>query len=85
MCVQVVQQLLDDQASLAQLERRFGESEAALSAAAEELVALRSLNFGDGHERDENVHAMMSDLHERVRSQLRWLCMTMSSIAGPRS
>eukprot|EP00892_Ulva_mutabilis_P003753 jgi/Ulvmu1/174/UM001_0178.1 len=63
---QVVQQLLDEQASLAQAERRLGESEAALSAAAEELVALRSLNFGSSHERDENVHAMMSDLHERV-------------------
>lgn len=65
-CAQIVQQLLEEQAAVGQLERRLGESEAALSAAAEELVALRSMNFGSGRQRDENLHAMMSQLHERV-------------------
>lgn len=65
--MQVVQQLLEEQGAVAQLERRLGESEAALGAAAEELVTLRSLNFGSGRERDEGVQAMMSQLHDRVR------------------
>lgn len=65
--MQVVQQLLEEQCAVAQLERRLGEAEAALSAAAEELVTLRSLNFGSGRDRDEGVQAMMTQLHDRVR------------------
>lgn len=52
---------------MAQLERRLGESEAALGAAAEELVTLRNLNVGSGRDRDEGVHTMMTQLHDRVR------------------
>lgn len=85
-----MQQLLEEQSAAAQLERRLGEAEVALSAAAEELVTLRNLNVGSGRDRDESVQAMMTQLHDRVRTHVlgggivcaQWIYIVLQTARG---
>jgi hypothetical protein len=62
--MQVVQQLLEEQETIHSLELRLAESDEALTAAAQEVAALRQMNGG---ERPTNsMQQLVEDLHERV-------------------
>lgn len=63
--VQVVQQLLEEQETINSLETRLAESDDALTAAAEEVAALRQLSGGERP--SSSMQSLVEDLHERVR------------------
>jgi hypothetical protein len=63
--VQVVQQLLEEQDRSHAFQGRLEEADAALTAAAEEVSAMRALNSGEAP--SESLQSMIEDLHERVR------------------
>lgn len=63
---QVVQQLLEEQETMRTLETRLAESDDALTAAAEEVAALRRLNGGERP--SSSVQSIVEELHERVRA-----------------
>jgi hypothetical protein len=64
----VVQQLLEEQDTVRSLVARLAESDDALTAAAEEVAALRQMNGGERPTR--SMQNLIEDLHERVRPNL---------------
>ena len=59
-----MQQLLEEQETIHTLETRLAESDDALTAAAEEVAALRQLNGGERP--SSSMQSVVEELHERV-------------------